>query len=273
MIDWTRRVSEAIPYYDRIAMEYDSRTFPRFWAICDAILESVLVQHVPATPSRWMDVGGGTGRWSEWLWRRTGSMPTLVEPSAGMSRVAVERLRRASGREDWCPTIAWGEALPLPTGSFDGAISLNNVLGLAEDAAAFMGEVGRVLVRGGVAIVSYARPTAAARYMLHRHHPHVARSLLRDSSFIAPWGDHRIWCYGAVVVRHLANSAGLDVLADLGFPRLLTPHPDVEASLAELDPEALVSAELEMLGTPGDDLCYTRLLVLQQKEDDHDSAR
>lgn len=101
-----------------------------------------------APGARVLDVGCGGGYLSEALAQR-GAVVTGVDPSQGA--LAAARAHRGDLQISY--VLAGGEDLPFDDGSFDGAVC-TDVLVHADDPAAVLRQVGRVLRPGGWLYVS-----------------------------------------------------------------------------------------------------------------------
>jgi len=100
------------------------------------------------TPLRIIDIGSGTGRFSEFFAEQFGASVTGVEPSDDMRRVAESKL--SSDRIRYLKGGA--EKLPINDDRFDLAW-LSMVIHHIEDRPACASETARVLNTGGIAIV------------------------------------------------------------------------------------------------------------------------
>jgi len=115
----------------------------------------LLSEHVPANAPHIVDLGCGTGRFTQALADRFGARVTAIDPSQKMLDQA--RKRTASDRVEFLQ--APGEALPLPDGSAD-VVFMSMVLHHFADMEAVAGECRRVLRGGGyVCIRSSTRET------------------------------------------------------------------------------------------------------------------
>lgn len=118
-----------------------------------AEVRDVVVAALEVVPgSAVIDVGAGTGLWSDRLVRWTGMRVLAVEPSAAM--VAVLASKTSSGV--FC-VRARGEALPVRDEAC-GAAWLSTVVHHFEDLPTAAEEVARVLAPGGIALVRSSFP-------------------------------------------------------------------------------------------------------------------
>lgn len=122
--------------YDRDLAEYDSYDLRPFTLALPRELAGL----------RALDAGGGTGRWAVRLARR-GAVVTLVDPAPAMLKLA---RRKGGGFQTVLGSI---EALPFADASFD-IVLCAFVLGYCEDLPQALGELVRVLVPGGLLLIS-----------------------------------------------------------------------------------------------------------------------
>lgn len=146
-------------------------------------------------PSRILDLGSGTGRYSPLLAEWFGCRVVGVEPSAGM--------RSAAMREHSHPRVDYlggdAQAIPLADGSCDAAL-LAFVIHHVPDREQCARELARVLRPGGLALVTGGYSERRERLTLFRYFPaalKIARGFVK-----APQ-----------IAQDLA-SAGLSLIAD-----------------------------------------------------------
>jgi ubiquinone/menaquinone biosynthesis C-methylase UbiE len=130
----------------------DSLRYARYWEPVLAGPAERMLARVEAAPSRFLDVGAGTGslllaaatRWPD-------ASIVALDGSAGMLSVARLRVAKAwpkqAARFEWL--IAEASAMPLADRSIDVA-SVAFVLELVDDRRALLQEIARVLRPGGV---------------------------------------------------------------------------------------------------------------------------
>ncbi len=116
-------------------------------------VRDVIVGQVAHAACNWVvDIGAGTGIWSERLARWLAVRVIAVEPSPGMLKVLTDK-RLA----DVVAVRARGEALPVHD-DVVGAAWLSTVVHHFDDLAAAAVEVARVLAPGGVVLVRSSFP-------------------------------------------------------------------------------------------------------------------
>jgi len=251
--------------YAAIAPAYRSHEHPLFWQLADALLESLLRRWVPATAQRCLDLAGGDGRWSEWLFTHTGAAPVLIDLSPEMAALAERRMRARTGLGGWRADLGPAEALPYRDQEFDVLICLNNALGLFARPDEALRELARVLRPGGRAILGACRPAPCATYLRLLGYGGAAAQVLATGAFRAPWGTHLIRTFTPEVLGALLEACDLEGLRDVGFPRDLVPHAPVERWLARSNPARQLEEQMAQLGEPGDDMAYSRLLLVQRR--------
>jgi len=142
-----------------------------------------------------------------------------------VSRTACTKLGRAGARAV-CGTI---EALPFPTGGVDAAHAYE-LLEHVEDDAAAVRELGRVLVAGGLLVISTplhpARMDTFDRVVGHarRYDPATLVALMTDHGFaldgFAPFGLRpRSWLLGLLGVYYLTRQPRLALQYEERFLR------------------------------------------------------
>ncbi|HUG65756.1 MAG TPA: class I SAM-dependent methyltransferase [Gaiellaceae bacterium] len=137
--------------------------------------KELLLRHLPTTPARVLDVGGGPGAYAAWLADR-GYSVHLVDPVPLHVEQAAE-VAQVSGRHF---SVAQGDARRLDedVGSFDAVLVLGPLYHLVEraDRLKALAEARRVLVRGGIIAVAAISRFASII-------DGVARELLLDPKF------------------------------------------------------------------------------------------
>ena len=142
--DWQARVARAF-----------SRAAPRYDALAGAQrhIGETLWRHLPGSAQRVLDLGCGTGCWSQRLATR---YPTAQVTGLDIARGMLEHARAQHGdRISWQQGSA--EALPLPASSFDLIFS-NLAIQWCRDSLAVMQALYRVLTPGGKAFITTLLP-------------------------------------------------------------------------------------------------------------------
>lgn len=130
----------------------DSVRYARYWEPVLAAPGRRMLARIEVTPSRFLDVGTGTGALLSMAATRWPAARVVgLDGSAGMLSVARRRTIEAwpddGARFEWL--VADATAMPLPDGSVDVATAAF-VLELVDDRPALLREIGRVLRLGGV---------------------------------------------------------------------------------------------------------------------------
>ncbi|HVG88056.1 MAG TPA: methyltransferase domain-containing protein [Gaiellales bacterium] len=144
--------------YDRL------RPAGRAW---DEVAELTLARL--GAPTRLLDIGCGTGRFTRMAAQRLGARAWGVDPSAEM--LAQARSIPGGERIGW--KCAAAERLPFRDGWFDAA-HMHLVLHLVDDRPAALREMARVLGPGGRAAVVTFSPTHFDRFHLNPWFPSIA---------------------------------------------------------------------------------------------------
>lgn len=144
---------------------------------------------------RVLDVGCGDGGFALELHKK-GAQAVAVDPDWEMIQAAKRRF--LDGRADIALAAAAGERLPFADGSFDVVVA-KTVLCFAEDAAAFVAEMARVLRPDGCLVIGE----------LGKWSWWAAERRLRGWLGSPLWRRAHFWTPGEL--RRLASSAGLTV--------------------------------------------------------------
>src|SRR5882672_1760891 len=135
----------------RAAMDYDKSNIPGVYDAARRLSPEgldqwlgLLARHVPADAPHIVDLGCGTGRFTQALADRFAAQVTAIDPSEKMLDQA--RKQVSSTRVQFMQ--APGEALPVPDGAAD-VVFMSMVLHHFADVAAVAGECRRILRPGG----------------------------------------------------------------------------------------------------------------------------
>lgn len=145
--------------YDALAPHY--RDYARGKAAYLQAVDDLILQHLPASPERVLDVGAGDGVRGNSLARRMGAKHVvLAEPSPEMIKLC----RAAGADEVWQCTA---QELPDSAERFDVILSLWNVLGhvpTPDERAAALSRMSRLLAPGGRIFIDVNNRHNAAAY-------------------------------------------------------------------------------------------------------------
>lgn len=217
-----------VDYFRTRAEEYDLVEDQAYWRLSDLLLgeaiETVALTKLPNS-LRFLDAGGGTGRWSEWLLRRRSqAQGVLFDISPEMTRVASakldnqglgERLEIVNDNLDFVEDR-------LGRSNFDLVLVLHNVLGFVDDPEQTITRLVRLLSPGGYLIAFAPNRFHAAFFNLKQGRIDGAREALtgkgRFTMDMPP-----IWLFTPSELRTMFQSQGLEVERLAGFPVLLYP--------------------------------------------------
>lgn len=232
-------------FFTRRAPRYDRIADGEFWAFSDrllwALLSARLLPALGAGPVRFLDAGGGTGRWSlRLLSALPGATGVLVDVSEGMLAVAREKARRRRAA-DRLSLVSHDLHRPIPRslGRFDLALCFHNVAGLVADPAALLCRIAAAVRPGGhVAVVAPNLHQAA--WVSVRDGRLAELKRLRDRSAVkyGP-GVPEVLVFTPSLLRDCLRRAGADEIEVFGFPVSVSPvDPDESLPPSLSDPRA-----------------------------------
>jgi len=216
---------------------------------------AVLTAALPQPPARVVDIGGGSGRWAQWLASRGHEVALAdVVPAA----VDEARARDASlGRRLASIELADARCLPWETSSAQAALLFGPLYHLHDrtERLRALSEAARVVAPGGVVVVQLLTRTGALRSLLRLTGDinFDWRRLLRDGVVDDPsapglWRA-TYWQQPEEAARE-CGEAGLAVEVLRGVDG---PAPDAQAGLVDA-PEAVVERWGELALELGSDL-------------------
>lgn len=177
-------------------VDYDGRqheVYARGRAPSRAVLElwtAILARYIPTRGNPvLLDLGSGVGTWSELMATAFRATVWGVEPSA--------RMREVAGREHPHETVRYvegsGERIPLGEESCDAAL-LSYVVHHLRDGDACVGELRRVLRRGGRVVIRSALRETLPRVPFFEYFPTAlaidAARMPARGDLIAAFGEH-----------------------------------------------------------------------------------
>lgn len=217
-----------IDYFDAKAADYDRVDEQLYWRLSDKILWEVMrndvVRHLPAD-FRFLDAGGGTGRWTcRLLQEYPGARGVIYDLSKSMTdqarmsadRLGVgDRLDIVNGRLE--------EVTNAIEGRFDLIFNFHNVLGFVQDPAQVVGQLATLLNDDGRLVSMVPNSYHAAFFNLSLGQLDEARSCIdrNRGHFTSTMPEMNLFTPESVAALHRNN--GLDVERLTGFPCLLYP--------------------------------------------------
>jgi SAM-dependent methyltransferase len=220
-------------YFRARAKEYDLVEEQAYWQLSDLLLGEAIEAALAELPGslEFLDAGGGTGRWSEWLLRRRNhAQGVLYDLSPEMTRVA-------SAKSD---SHGFGERLEIINANldfvqdhlgsrrFDLVIALHNVLGFVNDPQQTVARLAKLLRPGGYLIAFAPNRLHAAFFNLGQGRPSEAReALMGRGRFTTDMPS--IWLFTPSELRAMFQSQGLEIEQLMGFPVLLYPGQEETA--------------------------------------------
>ncbi len=152
---WRRKqVTAAATAYDLWADSYDHQP-GNLMLDLDAVIFDEMTKGLLQGKSI-ADIGCGTGRHWDKIWKQQPASVTGVDVSAGML------LRLRTKYPDAVTYLATSDALPLATQGFDVIISTLTIAHIADIENAF-GEWNRIIQRGGMILLTDYHPAALAK--------------------------------------------------------------------------------------------------------------
>lgn len=236
-----------VDYFRTRAEEYDLVENQAYWRLSDLLLGEAIEATLTELPEslQFLDAGGGTGRWSEWLLRRRPhARGVLYDISPDMTRVASakagnqgfgERLEIINDNLDFVEAR-------LGRSRFDLVIVLHNVLGFVDDPEQTVARLARLLSPGGHLVAFAPNRFHAAYFNLSQGRVEDAREALtgrgRFTTNMPP-----IWLFTPSELRAMFQSQGLEIEWLTGFPVLLYPDEE-ETKLQGQSPRLAVQLEV-----------------------------
>ncbi len=256
-LDPARRSAEVAAFFTRRAPRYDRIADRPYWAFSDVVLRELLLRRVlhdvdPDRPLRFLDAGGGTGRWSLFLLHAfPRAAGVLLDVSPGMLDVAARKAARArcSGRLALLPRDLH-EPVSRTLGRFDLVLCFHNVAGLVADPAALVRRLARVLVPGGRIALVLPNLYQAAWVSLRDGRTGELRRLRERAAVKYADSVPEVFAFTPATARRALRLAGCTEVSVLGFPVSVYPMNGAEEPPAPLRGgrtlRSLVRAEVEL---------------------------
>lgn len=141
-------ISKEIRHHYQNEVDEDGRTRRGLGRLEFARVQEIVRRHLPARPTRVLDVGGATGVHAEWL-LADGHEVHLIDPVASQVESALERL---GGHERFSAEVGDARALPTPPNAYGAVLLFGPLYHLweAEERLMVWREASRVAGPGGL---------------------------------------------------------------------------------------------------------------------------
>jgi len=152
------KIEESTEYFRKKASGYDLVETQLYWNLSDELLWNLLranaIDKFHGKSMKFMDAGGGTGRWSiKILDYLSGSTCVLCDISDEMRSEALKKIKRLGLGKRVLVKKCDIENMPSEdSNSYDLVMNLHNVLGFTDNAEKALFEMCRVLKPGGFLI-------------------------------------------------------------------------------------------------------------------------
>ncbi|WP_319223388.1 methyltransferase domain-containing protein [Streptomyces scabiei] len=234
------------------------------------MIRELIRRHLGVQPGEHiLDAGGGTGRWAQWCVRELGTRVTVADRSRNMLDQAARSLEASQDTALAEKIELLGcdieDAPELPDDTFDGVISIYNMLSFNTDPGRAFATMHRALKRGkhGLIMGQGFANALASKFNRDLASPDEIRKLGETS--IVQWAPHvpPLRVFSAADLTELATKAGFEVRGVFGVTSLVQPgaedftYPyDKMSDISRLldDPagfEAALEQELARNGQPG----------------------
>jgi SAM-dependent methyltransferase len=221
--------SAVLDYFARKARDYDRVDEQVYWQLSDELLWELITEVLPGTDVafRFLDAGGGTGRWTERIVHGyPQSSGVLYDLSAEM---LAEARKKQTGRDGEAGrvTLHHGDLAAvrevLAGERFDVVICLHNVAGFVPDFQRCFRDLASLLCPGGVIVLVAPNLYHVSWYnVLRREFGDAAKALNEGCGrFTADMPAMRL--FTPTQLRALSEAASLDIVTLTGFPVLTYP--------------------------------------------------
>ncbi|QKV94906.1 methyltransferase domain-containing protein [Streptomyces sp. NA02950] len=257
-------------FFEPYAQNVDGFYEASYWRLSDEVIRELMRRHLHVSPDdHILDAGGGTGRWAQWCARELGTRVTVADRSRAMLDQAAKSLASAeaehvAGRVELLHCDI-EDAPDLPSDSFDGVVSVYNMLSFNTDPGKAFDTMYRALKRGkhGLIMGQGLANALASKFNRDQASADEIRKLAETS--IVQWAPHvpPLRVFSAADLSELATRAGFEVRGVFGVTTLVSPGPedftypyevmsDISATLD--DPahfQVALEQELAVNGMPG----------------------
>lgn len=226
-------------YFALKAAEYDLADLQPYWRLSDRLLLELLTDHIVSQlppDARLLDVGGGTGRWTDHLLRL---MPNATAVVIDRSREMLDQATAKATSGGYADRATFERAdLNNPStlavdriGEFDLAFSFHNVLGFVADPNRIVTQMGEATSEGGMLALVVPSTLHAAFFALYRGDVAEAEEILRTDRGRFTTDMPPIHMFREDWLMAACSTSGYVDVAVRGFPCLL--YPGVEETQVE----------------------------------------
>jgi len=216
-----------LSYFEKKASAYDEVEQQVYWNLSDALLWELLLEtstgNLPPD-FRFLDAGGGTGRWSlKLLQHFTRASGEIRDISPHMLDQAREKQRQTGSRR---LSVVQGSIEDMPdleNNCFDLVFNFHNVIGFLSDPARAIREMARVLKPGGILATLAPNSYHMAFFNLYLGKTTRAGTAVFEVSGTFTDEMPVIKVFTPRALRQIYNAAGLKGIHVYGFPKLIYP--------------------------------------------------
>ncbi|MBI4511810.1 MAG: methyltransferase domain-containing protein [Deltaproteobacteria bacterium] len=222
-------VDQVLGYFSRKADEYDLVDQQVYWNLSDRLLWAMLEeQAISRLPGgfRFLDAGGGTGRWSERILRAVpSSRGVLFDLSEAMAGKAKEKAARGGFEDRFQVQIGHLEEVGrfFAPGSFDLIFNFHNVLGFVQDVPHVVEQLVSLLSDKGLFVSFLPNKYHCMFFNIYRNEIAEAEMPLQSDRGRFTGDMPHIHMFTPEGLKQLYGRAGLKVRCLTGFPSLIYP--------------------------------------------------
>jgi ubiquinone/menaquinone biosynthesis C-methylase UbiE len=222
-----------VKYFAEKAEKYDDVDSQAYWVFSDSFYKEVLKRELAAFFSnheevRVLDAGAGTGRWTIFLHELFGADTKLtghlVDISPEMLEVAKRKLNDKGLNKDFTVSVGDIEVLSsLADESFDLSISFYNVLSFVDRPEKALGEIRRVLKKGGLHLSIVANSYHSLYFAVLTGRTKEIDRVQNESKIAFNDLMPPIHCFTPNALRELYLGAGYEDAVVYGGPNFIYP--------------------------------------------------
>jgi ubiquinone/menaquinone biosynthesis C-methylase UbiE len=172
-----------------------------------AVEQAMIAKHLPTTPQQVLDLGGGTGRWSQWLLERQHHQTMLEISRANLKGFLRDHASMQAVQAD-------AQAIPFESAHFDAVIAVQ-LYGMLEDDQAFFSEIQRVLKPGGWLFISWTN-RRSLKGLMYETYSYFKGSRREDM--------HKFYHFSHQETTSLMQSHGLYLVEAVGYSWVILPR-------------------------------------------------